>query len=267
MQIIVLGMHRSGTSAITRLTAMMGAYFGSDSIALPPDRDNPKGFWERRDMLAANRELMRLSDCAWHVVHPWNASNILPLPAQLTQHMQAIVAELSAHPVSVIKDPRFCLTLPLWLPHMKNPHAVIVYRDPLEIAESLHIRNGMPLEYGLALWEFHTVHAIHAAHALPKIFINHAALMQNPVAETQKLFTSLAAESLHMPSEKQITEFIDPRLHRARGKNISLALTAHQETLAAQWRGELPMDSKIQVSQQSLQILERLGSKVSGAAV
>ena len=47
-QLIVLGMHRSGTSGITRLLNLAGAYFGPADIATEPNEENPKGFWERR---------------------------------------------------------------------------------------------------------------------------------------------------------------------------------------------------------------------------
>lgn len=268
MQILVLGMHRSGTSAITRLISMMGAYFGPISIALPADKDNPKGFWERRDVMAINREILRLSGCVWHVVHQWNAHAVQPLPAQLSQHMQSIIQEMDAHPTWVLKDPRFCLTLPLWMPHLRQPLAVLAYRNPLEIAQSLHIRNGMPLEYALPLWEFHTVHAIRAAHALPKIFVSHSAIMQSPVAESRNIYRSLGAagiSNLQLPDEKLIHEFIDPELHRARGGNLPISLSPHQEMIAAMWRGEIPMDNKVDVSPGSLQILERWGAKISGS--
>ena len=50
MQLIVLGMHRSGTSSVTRLLNLAGAYFGPEGSATDPNEENPKGFWERRDI-------------------------------------------------------------------------------------------------------------------------------------------------------------------------------------------------------------------------
>ena len=52
MQLIVLGMHRSGTSSVTRLLNLAGAYFGAEGIATETNDENPKGFWERRDARA-----------------------------------------------------------------------------------------------------------------------------------------------------------------------------------------------------------------------
>ena len=50
MQLLVLGMHRSGTSTVTRLLNLAGAYFGTDDDATETNQENPKGFWERRDI-------------------------------------------------------------------------------------------------------------------------------------------------------------------------------------------------------------------------
>lgn len=52
MQLVILGMHRSGTSGVTRLLNMAGAYFGPPGIATDANEENPKGFWERRDVRA-----------------------------------------------------------------------------------------------------------------------------------------------------------------------------------------------------------------------
>jgi len=65
MQLVVLGMHRSGTSALTRLLNMMGAYFGSDDISTGSNTENPKGFWERRDIRQINEYIFDKLDCDW----------------------------------------------------------------------------------------------------------------------------------------------------------------------------------------------------------
>ena len=58
MQIIVLGMHRAGTSAVTRLINLMGAYLGPEEQLLPATPDNPKGYWERIDVLQLHEWLL-----------------------------------------------------------------------------------------------------------------------------------------------------------------------------------------------------------------
>ena len=55
--IVVLGMHRSGTSAITKSLELLGVGLGSELH--PAGFDNPKGFWEDRDCLEINERLLK----------------------------------------------------------------------------------------------------------------------------------------------------------------------------------------------------------------
>ena len=66
MQILVLGMHRSGTSMVARLLNLMGAYFAPEGVSLGANQENPKGFWERRDLCALNEMVLQSSGADWH---------------------------------------------------------------------------------------------------------------------------------------------------------------------------------------------------------
>jgi hypothetical protein len=241
MQIIVLGMHRSGTSAITRLIALMGAHAGAPEELLPADADNPKGFWERRDVLACNRELLRLNGCVWHRTERWDDEHLAPTPPALLAQMQAIAAELSAHTPCVVKDPRFCLTLPYWRALWPQPVVVVVHRAPGEIVQSLAQRNAMPSEKALALWQHHLHCGLRALHGLPHCHASHAALLSQPFATIEKLYhalVALGAGGLRLPSRHEVESFIDPALYRARSES-PLPLSAHQQALDAAWRGTI----------------------------
>ena len=65
MQLIVLGMHRSGTSAVTRLLNMAGAYFGPEGSATEANEENPKGFWERKDVRRVCDGLLKDAGFDW----------------------------------------------------------------------------------------------------------------------------------------------------------------------------------------------------------
>jgi hypothetical protein len=266
MQIIVLGMHRSGTSLTTRLINLMGAYFAPKNLWLEANADNPKGFWERTDVLAINRGLMQANGCLWYRVDRWDDSGI-NIPAPLAAGMSATLSELNAHKPWVLKDPRLCITLPCWLPHLTAPVAVITSRNPLEIARSLELRNGMPIEYGLALWEYHAAGIIRHAHHLPKIFTSHEAMMASCVSATVTLCDALLEHvpNLALPSTEDIVAFISPALKRAHAH--SGTLTPHQQTLDAMLSGDAAFDKNIQVSEDAKRIMRELGDTVTGAPV
>lgn len=256
MQIIVLGMHRSGTSALTGLLSRMGAHVGAPDELLPSDNDNPRGFFERLDALAINREILRLAGCHWHQTAQWHPPLI---PSALGKAMQRLINHLSHHPVWALKDPRLCLTLSCWKPFLNKPLVVIMYRDPLAIASSLLQRNRMPPDYALALWEQHAVSALHAAAPFARLHVDHAELMAMP-----QRIAAVLAEAAGLHASAQAIEFIEPSLVRARSDS-SLSLSAHQQHLCAILRGDAPYDPLLAVSEGSMQRLYTMGRNISGA--
>lgn len=228
MQIIVLGMHRSGTSAITRLIGLMGAYVGEPDALLETNADNAKGFWERKDVMHTNSQLLGAQQCNWQQVDGFDAHAAPPHPA-----IGQIITHMNQHNPWVMKDPRLCITLPCWLPQLTHPVAVIVSRHPLEIARSLELRNGMPIAQGLALWEAHAHGIIRHAADLPKIYVRYEEVLQNPVQATRHLCDALTEHipTLCLPSKEAIEDFITPSMKRARKEEASIKLTAGQTRL------------------------------------
>jgi hypothetical protein len=75
MQILVLGMHRSGTSMVACLLNMMDAYFAPEGVEMPAHPENPKGFWERQGVLLCIR-LLRSTNCEWHRISSFTVDKI-----------------------------------------------------------------------------------------------------------------------------------------------------------------------------------------------
>jgi glycosyltransferase involved in cell wall biosynthesis len=220
MQLIVLGMHRSGTSSVTRLLNLAGAYFGAEGIATDPNEENPKGFWERRDVRAVCDGLLHDSGFDWWKVAGFDPSLV---PDEVREEHLAtfrrIVFELDAHRPWVMKEPRLSLLLPILRPALEAPVFVHVSREPIEIAESLAQRNGFPVPAGLALWEAYTVGALRASDGEPRVQLAYGDLLADPVATTGALVDSLTAlgvQGLRMPTEREVLAFISPSLHRQR---------------------------------------------------
>ena len=117
MQLIVLGMHRSGTSSVTRLLNLAGAYFGPEGIATDPNEENPKGFWERRDVRAVCDGLLHGGGYDWWRVADFSPDNIPEdVRAERLEEFRRIVFHLDAHRPWVMKEPRLCLLLPILRP-------------------------------------------------------------------------------------------------------------------------------------------------------
>jgi glycosyltransferase involved in cell wall biosynthesis len=216
MQIFVLGSHRSGTSALTRLLNMMGAYFGPEGLSVRPNRENPKGFWERRDIRDLDNALLASVGADWHRIARFDPEGI-PEAAQrsFAGNLRPLLVDLDAHRPWVAKDPRFCLVFPEWKRLLEVPVCVVIYRNPLQAARSLQVRNGFPLHFGLALWEKYTCLALNASQDVPRTLVSHTQLFSDPMATLRRLHSELEAlgvAGLRMPSEREVTAFIEPSL-------------------------------------------------------
>jgi glycosyltransferase involved in cell wall biosynthesis len=238
MSLLVLGMHRSGTSAVTRLLNLAGAYFGPEAIATEPNEENPKGFWERRDVRAICDGLLQESGFDW-----WKLTGFSPdaipddVRTRWTDAFAEVVSDLDAHRPWVLKEPRLCLLAPVLLAQVTAPVAVHVVREPLEVARSMHQRDGFPVQAALALWELYTVSAFAASESVPRLVVHHEQVLADPVAATAGLLDGLGrlgVEGLSMPPEADIVEFVAPELHRQRSPASARGarLNAEQAALA-----------------------------------
>lgn len=237
MQMIVLGMHRAGTSAVTRLINMMGAYLGPEDQFLPATPDNPKGYWERIDVLQLHEYLLEKLNADWHLTSAVNPDLIEPeLLEAFTQRARKILQGMDSHRPWVMKDPRLCLLLPLWRPLLEVPVCVHVVRHPLATARSLAKRDGFPLHFGTALWEQYNARALVVSSGLPRFSVCYEKLMEQPLATTRELYETLGdhgVQSLRLPTEQEVRAFLESDLqhHRARDAEDANWLTRNQSLL------------------------------------
>ncbi len=217
MQIAVLGMHRSGTSAIARLLNLAGCGFGPSSSAMAAHADNPLGFWERQDVCDLHEWVLAEGGAAWDRPLAFEADGLSPaVHDEFVARAEAIIDSFPTGRPWFVKDPRLCVLLPLWRPLLREPVCVHIIRHPLEVAASLAVRNGIPIGVGLALWELHVVRARRAAFDLNWVGVRHRDLLVDPVttlADTVTALRSFGVSGLHMPSEREITDFITSDLH------------------------------------------------------
>ena len=236
MQIVVLGMHRSGTSALARVLNLAGAYFGAEGVATPANVENRKGFWEREDVRALNDAALHSLRCDWDAVANFDIAAIARQElAALKSGAADIVAKLDAHRPWFVKEPRLCLLLPIWRPSLEFPVCVHIYRNPLEVARSLKARNDMPIPVGLALWEAYNVAAFDAAAGLPRLVVSYHDLMHEPLAVTARACAALSNHGgypLRQPAGDELAAFLSARLHHQRASASALRAAASEQQVA-----------------------------------
>ncbi len=211
-QLVVLGMHRSGTSLVAGLLSKLGLYVGEEPELLAPQPDNPKGFFERSDVVAINDALLAAQDATWDrplgVLNNRNPEHIQEFPAA---KIRELVSNLESHSPFLIKDPRFCLTINTWQKYLDNPVYLFVYRDPVEIALSLQRRNRMPITVGIALWEFYIVNLLQSIAGKKVVVVDHASALADPQAflrDTGKKLEALGFALSGTPDEGSVKDFV-----------------------------------------------------------
>jgi hypothetical protein len=171
--IAILGMHRSGTSALAGTLKEAGVYLGR--VLDHGFARNPKGLQEPPALLYMHENLLQANGGSWHE----------PPATVAWQPLHRAVRDLfiesrAGVPVWAFKDPRTLLTLDGWLEVLPGLECVGTFRHPAEVAASIHQRNGFPLDKCFGLWEIYNrkLLAWHARLNVPLVeFVADAAQM------------------------------------------------------------------------------------------
>lgn len=144
--IFILGMHRSGTSALAGSLQEAGLYLGKVLSNSLKGR-NEKGLQEPAALVHMHENLLQANGGSWDA----------PPEKVVWQPLHRAVRDLfiesrSQVPLWGFKEPRTLLTFNGWAHALEDWSAVGIFRAPQEVALSLQSRNQMPLEQGLQLW-------------------------------------------------------------------------------------------------------------------
>lgn len=223
--VVVLGMHRSGTSAVTRVVNLLGPSLCREGDLLTGP-GNPAGHWESVSLVAFNdRLLAAFGGTATNPAPMADGWESLEPAARLRGEAGAVFERAHPSPAWVWKDPRTCLTLPFWRAVWRSaPVAVFVHREPLEVALSLQRRDGLGRGHCLALWERHVRAALLGARGLPLAVVHFGELMADPANAVARLRADLADLGVRVPGDPgQAARFISHSLGTSRREAQRLA--------------------------------------------
>jgi hypothetical protein len=151
--IVVLGMHRSGTSCLTGMLEEAGVFLGGVSRQNP---HNLKGNHENPQIMELHEDLLRANGGSWD-----NPPLRVSWSARHEAARDEIIRGYARSEVWGFKDPRTLLTLEGWAKVLPNLARVGIFRHPRLAAQSLQARNGMPIEQGIELWCFYNERLLH----------------------------------------------------------------------------------------------------------
>jgi hypothetical protein len=197
--VVVLGMHRSGTSLVARAVGTLGVPLG-DNLWGPREEDNPTGFWEDRDVVELDKQLLERAGVDWNsLVLPeagsWTGASF----QDLRERALAIVRErLSRHGSWAFKDPRAARVLPFWADVLRAAGAeasyVLTVRHPLNVAASLERRDGLPPLHSHLLWVEHVCRALADTDGARRCFVDYDELVERPAEQLGRLAGALGVE-------------------------------------------------------------------------
>jgi len=197
--ICIAGAHRSGTSMVTRLLHRCGLELGPESDLMPPQADNPEGFWEHLGFVTLNEELLNELGGAWDL--PPNADENFTQARLDPLRMKArlLIEGFDSARVWGWKDPRNSLTLPFWQDLLQGLKTLIVVRNPLEVAYSMRERNGTSFSLGLRLWEIYNRRLIEKANEQQRLVTHYDLFFDDAETELRRIaeFTGLAHADAH----------------------------------------------------------------------
>ncbi|MBF89938.1 MAG: hypothetical protein CMG75_09880 [Candidatus Marinimicrobia bacterium] len=219
MIVIVVGMHRSGTSAVAGILHLHGISMGSEKTfrpkALP---QNPKGFYENYDFRRLSDKILNRSG---YKVKSFNV--IIPEKIVADKYNAKMRRLIERQELELNhwgwKDPRICLTLNCWLELLDSmgllykTKIVYTYRRADSVSNSLIRRNSLTYKQAINLWCKYNQIALKVINTweLETFCFSYESLLKNPIMVCEKLFQFLK-EDLNI---SVIDSFIDPSLNRS----------------------------------------------------
>jgi hypothetical protein len=188
--LLLLGMHRSGTSALAGLLQSQG-FLAPHDVPLA-DGNNPSGYWEPQRIVACHMALMEQLRTSWDdpllIEQGFSGER---LPAAMDQLEQALeqafppADQPGADAVALVKDPRQCRLQPVWnallQAHQIDAAAVLIVREPLAVVRSLQRRDQLPVNRSLLLWLQYTLEAERHTRHLPRLLLTYQQLLRDPL--------------------------------------------------------------------------------------
>ncbi|HET6972100.1 MAG TPA: hypothetical protein VFH92_13315 [Phenylobacterium sp.] len=220
---LVLGMHRSGTSAVTQLLALAGCDLPTN--VMPGDEHNAKGYFEPWKIAIFNDERLRAAGSAWDDIF---AFPFRPLPEAeealwLARATDLFDAEFKRAAWPLMKDPRATVLLPFWRQVLEargvGARCVIPVRHPLAVAGSLARRDGFTRQKSVLVWSAYMLAAEAYARDLPCAVVGYDALLSDWRAEVARIEAAHGAPlpKLTPAAGKKIDAFLTPDLRHNAG--------------------------------------------------
>src|SRR5665213_333147 len=219
--LVVLGMHRSGTSALAGMLHHLGVALGER--LMPASPDNPRGYWEHSEIVDSDQRLMASLGWAWDDIRPLPAGFEREAAAQAAKRelIAVLRRDFAGVPLWGLKDPRLCRLMPLWTAlfaeEMVEPLYLLALRHPLDVVASLGAHPVAGAERAGLLWLGHVLAAERATRGKRRAIVQYEDLVAQD--GWRGVASRIAGESgiaWPNPEAAAVGSFLDPELRRRR---------------------------------------------------
>lgn len=223
--ILIPGMHRSGTSALTGTLSLLDIYLGKD--LMEGNFSNEKGYFENLRLFKLNENLLSQIDSSWD--DPFFDEEKSKNFNELNDLKTTILDEFQHSKIFAIKDPRLIYLFPAYEEVLKELNIdikiILPYRNPLEVAASLNRRDKMPIEKGMLLWAYNFLLAEKFTRSYQRVFISFDDLLKKPSDTISQISSkiSIPLDVKYHENKNSIDTFLEPGLkhHTISNENIS----------------------------------------------
>lgn len=245
--VVVLGMHRSGTSMMSGILTKMGLFSGGKDRLIKEDKYNEKGYFEDKIIVDCNERILSDainvefpeiydSECfldnktldglgwlygAW--LNKTLVQNCTPTESKLIEEaIKIYMAELLPNQICLIKDPRMSLTLNKWAEKIKINAAIVMLRNPADVALSLYKRNRITANIAYNIWKLYNLKAMITVGHIPHIVVDYSRFIKNKEKSMKNVLSFLEKEVGFKTDEAVISsvlEFVEKNLDHRDGKS------------------------------------------------
>lgn len=235
---LVLGMHRSGTSAMTGMLKTAGLDAPIDPLGAT--ENNPYGYWESTRLVLHTDQFLEANGYHWSSLFCLPQSWLYSAEALEWGHRYLEAFE-DVYPQSthiLLKDPRLCILSRAFLPWLQSGFVdvdvVLILRRPLEVAFSLQKAEGLSLLQAVCLWISSVLESEQISRAFPRLIVTYEQLLDSPdqvLLRCQKLFGRATGQAAGVLSADAI-RFVQSSSRRQRVEELTRHLDASDSVVS-----------------------------------
>lgn len=218
--IVVLGMHRSGTSVLARSLEAFRINLGS-SAPVKKGPDNPRGYWEDSDFVALNEEIFSYLKAEWFHLARLSAADLWKLESAgfFERASELLQKRVEKNPIYGLKDPRIPRLMPFWrrvfLQSGYDVRYLCAVRHPLSVAESLKKRQNIAPQHSYFMWLLHTIEGLVGSADFPRLVVHYDRMIQDPHRELGRIARALDLEVDPEAASEFVEEFLSEDLRHS----------------------------------------------------